>query len=182
LAATAGRTPLEVAYDAMLEDEGRALLYVPILNYADGDLDAVHAMLTHPRAAVGLADGGAHCGVICDASMPTFMLTHWTRDRTRGERLPIEWVVKKQTRDTARLYGLGDRGVLEPGMLADVNVIDYERLQLGNPRVANDLPAGGSRLLQTADGYVSTIKSGMVTFEDGVDTGERPGRLVRGAR
>jgi N-acyl-D-aspartate/D-glutamate deacylase len=182
LAAAAGRSPLEVAYDAMLEDEGRALLYVPILNYADGDLDAVREMLTHPRAAVGLADGGAHCGVICDASMPTFMLTHWTRDRSRGERLPLEWIVKKQTHDTARLYGLGDRGTIEPGMLADLNVIDYDRLELSNPRVARDLPAGGSRLLQTADGYVNTIKSGTVTFEDGVDTGERPGRLVRGAR
>jgi N-acyl-D-aspartate/D-glutamate deacylase len=182
LAARSGSSPLEVAYDAMLEDEGRALLYVPILNYADGHLDAVREMLTHPRAAMGLADGGAHCGVICDASMPTFMLTHWTRDRRRGDLLPLEWVVKKQTHDTARLYGLGDRGTLEPGMLADVNVIDYDELELGNPRVATDLPAGGSRLLQTAVGYVSTIKSGTVTFEAGVDTGARPGRLVRGAR
>jgi N-acyl-D-aspartate/D-glutamate deacylase len=182
LAAQEGTSPLEVAYDAMLQDEGRALLYVPILNYADGDLDAVREMLTHPRAAVGLADGGAHCGVICDASMPTFMLTHWTRDRSRGDLLPLEWVVKKQTQDTARLYGLGDRGTLESGMLADLNVIDYDRLSLGNPRVAKDLPAGGSRLLQTAEGYVNTIKSGTVTFEGGEDTGERPGRLVRGAR
>jgi N-acyl-D-aspartate/D-glutamate deacylase len=182
LAAAAGATPLEMAYDAMLEDEGRALLYVPILNYSNGHLDPVREMLTHPRAAVGLADGGAHCGVICDASMPTFMLTHWTRDRRRGDLLPLEWVVKKQTHDTARLYGLGDRGTIEPGMLADVNVIDYPRLRLGNPRVAADLPAGGRRLLQAADGYVATVKSGTVTFADGDDTGERPGRLVRGAR
>ena len=124
---------------------GGGLLYMPILNYSSGDLHHARQMLLHPRAAVGLADGGAHVGIICDASMPTFMLTHWTRDRTRGERLPLEWVVKKQTRDTARLYGLGDRGTLEPGMLADLNVIDYERLQLGDPAVVADLPAGGKR-------------------------------------
>ena len=132
-------------------------------------------MLLHPRAVAGLGDGGAHCGVICDSRQPTFMLTHWTRDRTRGERLPLEWVVKKQTHDTARLYGLGDRGTLEPGMVADVNVIDYERLQLGTPRVVADLPAGGRRLVQGAVGYVATIKSGVTTFEDGEDTGARPG-------
>jgi N-acyl-D-amino-acid deacylase len=182
LAAAAGSSPLEIAYDVMLADEGRGLLYVPILNYADGDLDPVREMMLHPRAALGLADGGAHCGVICDASMPTFMLTHWTRDRSRGDHLPIEWVVKKQTHDTACLYGMSDRGTIEPGMLADLNVIDYDRLQLGNPTVADDLPAGGRRLLQQAEGYTATIKSGVVTFENGIDTGERPGRLVRGAR
>jgi N-acyl-D-aspartate/D-glutamate deacylase len=182
MAAASGRTPIEVAYDAMLVDEGRGLLYIPILNYANGSLDAVHEMLLHPRAASGLADGGAHCGVICDASLPTFMLTHWTRDRTRGDTLPLEWVVKKQTHDTARLYGLGDRGTIEPGMLGDLNVIDYERLQLGNPYVTADLPAGGKRLLQQATGYVATIKSGEVTFADGKDTGARPGVLLRGAR
>jgi N-acyl-D-aspartate/D-glutamate deacylase len=182
LAAAAGVSPLEMAYDAMLDDDGRGLLYVPILNYANGHLDPVREMLLHPRAAVGLADGGAHCGVICDASMPTFMLTHWTRDRERGDLLPVEWVVKKQTHDTARLYGLTDRGTLEPGMLADVNVIDYDGLALGNPTVAADLPAGGRRLLQSADGYLATVKAGDTTFENGVDTGERPGRLLRGGR
>jgi len=182
LAEANGCTPLEVAYDAMLEGDGHGLLYVPILNYAEGSLDPVREMFLHPRAAAGLADGGAHCGVICDASMPTFMLTHWTRDRTRGEKLPLEWVVKKQTQDTARLYGLGDRGTLEPGMLGDVNIIDYEKLQLGSPYVTADLPAGGKRLLQNATGYVATIKSGEVTFADGEDTGARPGALLRGAR
>jgi N-acyl-D-aspartate/D-glutamate deacylase len=157
-------------------------LYVPILNYSDGDLHAAREMLLHPRAASGLGDGGAHCGVICDASQPTFMLTHWTRDRTRGELLPLEWIVKKQTSDTARLYGLTDRGTIEPGMLADINLIDYDRLQLTNPRVVDDLPAGGKRLLQGAVGYVETIKSGVTTFREGVDTGARPGALVRGAR
>jgi N-acyl-D-aspartate/D-glutamate deacylase len=120
--------------------------------------------------------------VICDASLPTFMLTHWTRDRSRGERLPLELVVKKQSHDTARLYGLGDRGTIEPGMLGDLNVIDYEHLQLGSPYVVADLPAGGKRLVQAATGYLATVKKGVVTFADGKDTGARPGSLVRGAR
>ncbi|HUI04181.1 MAG TPA: amidohydrolase family protein [Acidimicrobiales bacterium] len=182
IAAAAGRHPLEVAYDAMLEGDGTGLLYVPILNYASMSLDPVREMLLHPRSLAGLGDGGAHCGTICDSPQPTFMLTHWTRDRARGERLPLEWVVKKQTADTARLYGLGDRGTLEPGKLADVNVIDYERLQLGAPTVVRDLPAGGRRLVQDAVGYVATVKAGETTFEDGRDTGARPGALVRGAR
>ncbi len=175
-------TPLNVAYDAMLTDGGRGLLYVPILNYADGNLDPVREMFLHPRAASGLADGGAHCGVICDASMPTFMLTHWTRDRTRGDRLPLEMIIKKQTQDTAALYGLTDRGTLKVGMLGDVNIIDYENLQLGSPYVTADLPAGGTRLVQGAQGYVATIKSGEITFDRGQDTGARPGQLLRGAR
>ncbi len=182
IAAVTGRSPLAVAYDAMLENEGRGLLYVPILNYSDGDLGPARQMLLHPRAAAGLADGGAHCGVICDAGQPTFMLTHWTRDRTRGERLPLEWAVKKQTHDTARLYGLADRGTVEVGAVADLNLIDYDRLQLGDPVVVDDLPAGGKRLVQDAVGYVETIKSGVTTFADGQETGERPGALLRGAR
>jgi N-acyl-D-amino-acid deacylase len=182
IAAATGRAPLAVAYEAMLEDDGQGLLYVPILNYSDGDLEPAREMLLHPRAAAGLADGGAHCGVICDASQPTFMLTHWTRDRTRGERLPLEWTVKKQTHDTARLYGLTDRGTVEEGMVADLNLIDYAALQLGNPTVVADLPAGGKRLVQGATGYVETIKSGTTTFAGGEDTGARPGRLLRGAR
>ncbi len=182
IAAATGRSPLSVAYDAMLEEDGRGLLYVPVLNYSDGNLDAAREMLLHPRSASGLGDGGAHCGVICDASQPTFMLTHWTRDRARGERLPLEWIVKKQSHDTARLYGLGDRGTLEAGMLADINLIDYEQLELGSPRVADDLPAGGRRLLQGATGYVETIKGGVTTFAAGEETGARPGELIRGAR
>ncbi len=182
LAAATGRSPMAIAYDAMLEDDGRGLLYVPILNYCSGSLEPAREMLSHPRAVAGLADGGAHCGVICDAGQPTFLLSYWSRDRTRGERLPLEWVVKRQTSDTASLYGLGDRGVLSPGMVADVNVIDYERLQLCNPRVAADLPAGGRRILQDAVGYVATVKSGTVTFAEGAETGARPGALLRGAR
>lgn len=182
VAARTGRRPLEVAYDAMLEGEGTGLLFVPILNYSSGSLEPTRQMLLHPRSALGLGDGGAHVGIICDASTPTSMLTHWTRDRRRGDRLPVEWVVRKQTRDTARMYGLGDRGTLEPGMLGDCNVIDYERLQLGDPWVSADLPAGGRRLLQGAVGYVATVKRGVVTFAEGEDTGARPGRLLRGAR
>jgi N-acyl-D-amino-acid deacylase len=182
LAAARGVTPLQVAYDVMAEHDGQGLLYIPILNYATGDLDHVRTMLLHPQGAIGLADGGAHTGTICDASMPTFMLTHWTRDRTRGETLPLEYIVKKQTLDTARLYGLEDRGTVEPGMLADFNLIDYDALSIGRPYVASDLPAGGNRLLQEATGYVATIKKGTVTFEHGRPTGELPGRLVRGCR
>ncbi len=182
IAAASGRSPLEVAYDEMARDGGQGLLYIPILNYALGDLDHVHDMMLHPQGLLGLADGGAHTGTICDASMPTFMLTHWTRDRSRGERLPLEYVVKKQTHDTARLYGMTDRGTVEPGALADFNLIDYEALTLGAPFVTNDLPAGGRRLLQRASGYVATIKAGELTFEHGEPTGALPGRLVRGAR
>jgi N-acyl-D-amino-acid deacylase len=182
VAARAGRPVVEVALDAMLAGDGTGLLYVPILNYSDGDSHATREMLLHPAAVLGLADGGAHVGTICDASMPTWMLTHWARDRTRGERLPLELVVARQTSDTARLYGLGDRGALVPGMVADVNVIDFEGLRLDPPLVHADLPAGGTRLLQRARGYLATVKSGTVTFVDGTPTGDRPGRLLRGAR
>jgi N-acyl-D-aspartate/D-glutamate deacylase len=180
IAEATGRTSLEVAYDAMLENDCEGLLYVPILGYSNGNLDHVREMLTHPRSAIGLADGGAHCSVICDASMPTYMLTHWTRDRSRGERLPLEFVVRKQTHDTARLYGMTDRGTIEPGMLADLNLIDYDRLQVLPPTVVADLPAGGTRVVQGADGYVATIKRGVVTYRNGRATGALPGVLVRG--
>ena len=177
-----GRSVLEVALDAMLANDGQGLLYLPILNYSDGDSEPTREMLLHPAAVLGLADGGAHVATICDASMPTWMLTHWVRDRTRGERLPLELVVERQTRGTAELYGLGDRGVLAPGLVADVNVIDLDHLRLLPPEIAADLPAGGKRILQRAEGYVATVKSGAVTYLGGVPTGELPGRLLRGAR
>jgi N-acyl-D-aspartate/D-glutamate deacylase len=179
LADASGRSPLDIAYDAMLESDCEGLLYVPVLGYSNGNLDHVREMLMHPRSAVGLADGGAHCGSICDASMPTYMLTHWTRDRSRGERLPLELVVRKQTHDTARLYGMVDRGTIEPGMLADLNLIDYDRLNLLPAVVVADLPAGGTRIVQGAMGYVATIKRGVVTYREGEATGARPGVLVR---
>ena len=175
-----GRQAHELFYDLLLEDDGKRLFFAPTLNYTDFNYDVVRKMLTHPRAALGLDDAGAHCGVICDASMPTFMLTHWARDRSRGEGLPLEFVVKKMTSDTARLYGLNDRGVLKPGMKGDVNVIDLERLQLRAPELAHDLPADGRRLVQRAEGFVATIVSGEVIMRDGEDTGARPGQLVRG--
>jgi N-acyl-D-aspartate/D-glutamate deacylase len=177
-----GKRPEELAYDAMLSDEGRGMLYVPFLNYADGNLDAVHEMLRDPRSVPGLSDGGAHCGIICDASFPTYLLTHWTRDRTRGEKLSIPFVVAAQSRKTALSVGLSDRGVIAPGYKADVNVIDYNKLHLHPPKVHYDLPVGGRRLLQQVDGYDATIVSGVVTQRGGNATGARPGRLVRGAR
>ena len=172
--------PLEAVYDALCEQDGEALLMLPLFNYTDGDDEAIREQLLHPTSVSGLSDGGAHCGMICDASIPTYLLTHWTRDRKRGARLPLEWVVRKQTRDTAHLFGLTDRGELAVGKKADVNVIDLENLTLHSPRLVHDLPAGGRRLLQDAVGYRHTIVSGHETRRDGVDTGARPGRLIRG--
>jgi N-acyl-D-aspartate/D-glutamate deacylase len=156
------------------------MLYVPFLNYAEGSLDAVREMIVHKDSVPGLSDGGAHVGMICDGSFPTTMLTHWTRDRTRGPRIALADVVRMQTRDTARTVGLHDRGVLAPGYRADINVIDYQRLALHAPQVAYDLPAGGRRLIQRASGYSATIVGGQVTYWDGDPTGALPGRLLRG--
>ena len=166
----------------MLSENGRGMLYVPFLNYADGNLDAVREMLRDPHAVPGLSDGGAHCGIICDASFPTYLLTHWTRDRTRGEKLSIPFVVAAQSRRTAESVGLMDRGVLARGYKADINVIDYDRLHMHPPKVHYDLPMGGRRLLQQIDGYEATIVSGVVTQRNGKATGARPGRLVQGVQ
>jgi N-acyl-D-amino-acid deacylase len=180
LAAAEGRTTDEVIYDLMLQRDGKELLYLPIFDYAAGDLDAVREMLLHPATVLGLGDGGAHCGVLCDASLPTFMLTHWARDRWRGEKLPVETAVHLQTRRTAELYGFRDRGLLAPGYVADLNVIDHEGLTLEPPEMVYDLPASGKRLIQRARGYVATVKSGAIVRADDEATGERPGRLLRG--
>jgi N-acyl-D-aspartate/D-glutamate deacylase len=180
IAARENRRPIEVAYDLMLRRDGRELLYLPIFDYSAGDLEAVREMLLHPATVLGLGDGGAHCGVLCDASLPTFMLTHWARDRTRGEKLPLETVVHLQTRRTAELYGFFDRGLVAPGHRADLNVIDDEHLALDVPEMRHDLPAGGRRLVQSARGYLATVKSGQVVRRDDEATGERPGRLLRG--
>jgi N-acyl-D-aspartate/D-glutamate deacylase len=177
-----GIRPEELAYDAMLTEGGRGMLYVPFLNYSEGNLDATREMLCDPRSVPGLSDGGAHCGIICDASFPTYLLTHWTRDRTRGEKLSIPFVVAAQSRKTALSVGLSDRGLIASGYKADVNVIDYDRLHLHPPKVHYDLPVGGRRLLQQVDGYDATIVSGVVIQRDGIATGARPGRLLRGAQ
>ena len=177
-----GRDPMEVTYELMLQRDGKELLYLPLLGYVNGGLDDIGEMLRHPGTVLGLGDGGAHCGVLCDASLPTFMLTHWARDRERGDTLSVEEVVHHQTRRTAMLYGFADRGLLEPGYLADVNVIDLDGLRLEAPEMAYDLPAGGKRLIQRAQGYVATVKSGVVVREKDVATGERPGTLLRGAQ
>lgn len=177
-----GVDPLAAMYDLMLEANAGAMLMYPMFNYSDGNHDAIREMLTHPAGVLGLSDGGAHCSMICDASYPTFLLTHWARDRHRGEKLPLEYVIRKQSHDTAQLYGMSDRGVISVGKKADVNVIDLDALTLHAPRMAYDLPAGGKRLVQGASGYDATIVSGTVTRRHGVDTGARPGRLVRGTR
>jgi len=179
-AAAAGATPDEFLYDLLLDDDGSRLLYIPIMNYARGDLDDVREMLTSPNAMFGLSDAGAHCNSICDGSFPTTAITHWTRDRTRGDRLSLEFVVHQQTQRTAQHVGWTDRGVITPGMLADLNVIDLDRLTLHPPELIADLPAGGTRLMQAAEGYVATIKRGEVIAENGTLTGARPGRLQRG--
>jgi N-acyl-D-aspartate/D-glutamate deacylase len=179
-----GDNPLAVAYDAMLANhgkhDGKGLLHFPVFNYSYGDLSQLHTQLQHPRTMMSLADGGAHVGYVCDVSMPTFMLTHWARDRARGPKLPLEMLVKKQTRDTAQVYGLHDRGLLAPGMKADVNIIDFDRLQLDLPHFVFDLPAGGRRLTQSAQGYIATLVAGQAIMENGAPTGAMPGALVRG--
>ncbi|MCB0939317.1 MAG: amidohydrolase family protein [Mycobacterium sp.] len=182
IARNRGEDPLATMYDLMLESAGTAMLMLPFFNYVEGNHDAIHEMMTHPAAVSGLSDGGAHCGLICDASYPTFLLTHWARDRKRGPRFPLEYVVRKQTLDTANLFGLSDRGVLAAGKKADVNVIDLDALTLEVPRMAYDLPAGGRRLIQGASGYDATVVSGVITRRHGLDTGARPGTLLRGVR
>lgn len=172
--------PAAAAYDALMTEDGDGMLWFPLFNYSHGDLDAVRELHTHPGTLMGLSDGGAHCGAIGDAGMPTFMLTFWARDRKRGPRIPLETVVHRQTQATAALFGLRDRGVVAPGYRADLNVIDLDRLALDPPRMAWDLPAGGRRLIQTARGYVATLVAGEVIAREGAFTDAMPGRVVRG--
>ena len=181
IAATRGHNMWDTLVDLMLVDEGRELLNGPVLNYSDGSLEAAREMLMHPTSTFGLGDGGAHAGQTCDASTTTFLLSFWARDRAAG-RMPVELAVHKATQATASLYGLGDRGVLAPGLVGDLNIVDFDRLQLHRPVKVDDLPAGASRLVQRADGYVATVKAGEVTFAEGEHTGGLPGRLLRGAR
>jgi N-acyl-D-aspartate/D-glutamate deacylase len=181
-AAAAGRNPLEMALELMLAEGGKGLMLHPFENYHAGNLDVVREMLLDDATVIGVADGGAHVGVICDASAPTFLLSHWARDRRRGPGLPLEFLVKKHTRDTADAYGLADRGVLAPGMRADIAVIDFDRLSLKRPEVVYDLPAGGKRLMQRAEGYRHVFVNGVETLRDDAHTGQLPGKLVRGTQ
>ncbi len=176
-----GIDPRAMALDVMLENDGEGLIWVPVQNYSDGNLDPEYEMITNPDTIVGISDGGAHCGAIVDASAPTLMLTHWVRDRTRGPRLGLEYAVKRQTSDLAAFYGLPDRGRLAVGMKADINLIDFTRLKMNQPFMASDLPTGADRLMQTAEGYVATLVSGEIVQSDGKETGARPGKLVRSA-
>ncbi|MDG2048691.1 MAG: amidohydrolase family protein, partial [Myxococcota bacterium] len=177
-----GRQPEAVALDWMLEDDGRGFMFAPLANYVEGDFEALREMMLHPSSILGLSDGGAHCGLICDASMPSYLLKHWVRDRQRGDRIPLEQVIQMQTRNTAELYGFRDRGTLEVGKKADCNIIDLDRLHLHVPEMIHDLPAGGRRLTQRVEGYRYTVCSGVVTWRDGEPTGAFPGKLVRGGR
>ena len=177
-----GREPCAVAYDMLLHDDGKELLYFPNFGYDSGDLSRQLAMMKDPSTVISLADSGAHCGVLCDATVPTHLLSYFVRDRERGERLPLEWTVQAHTRDTARCVGLHDRGTLEPGMKADINIIDFENLQLCKPEVIYDLPAGGRRIYQEVQGYKATMVSGEVIYENGEHTGALPGLLVRGSQ
>jgi N-acyl-D-aspartate/D-glutamate deacylase len=181
-AAREGRASEEVAYDLLLERDGREMLYLPVTNYAAGNLDVVREMIAAPNALIGLGDGGAHVGIMCDATATSYTLTHWTRDRGRGELFPVAWGIKRLTRDNAAAIGLGDRGLLRVGMKADINVLDYDNMRLRAPEIAYDLPAGGKRLLQRTDGIDATIVSGAVVYRHGEATGALPGRLIRGAR
>jgi N-acyl-D-aspartate/D-glutamate deacylase len=179
IAQSRGVSAAELAYDMLLQDEGRQKFYFPLYNYTDNNLEVVREMMTHPAALLGLGDAGAHCGYICDASYPTYLIKHWARERSRGERLSLEFLVHAQTQRNARALGMFDRGVIQPGMKADINLIDVERLDLSAPTLLHDLPAGGRRLVQTAQGYVATLVSGQVVMQEGQATGALPGQLVR---
>ena len=173
---------MQLIVDHLLQNGGKGMIYSPFFNYMYGDLSMTYELMQHPQTRNGLSDAGAHCGAICDGGMPTFMLTHWARDRVRGPKLPLEHVVHRQTRNTAELHGLRDRGLIAPGMKADINVIDFASLGFDMPQMAYDLPASGRRLVQTAHGYAATFVSGVQTVADDTFTGELPGTLIRGPR
>ncbi len=180
LAESKGISELEVIYDEFLKNEGTNLVYACFTPYENHKLDFVERAYGLKSSVAGGSDGGAHCGLICDASMPTTNLSHWARDREAGKKIPIELIVRKQTKDTAETYGLFDRGEIKTGMLADLNIIDFEKLNVTHPKMVYDLPLGGRRLIQTSSGYLATVKSGEVVYEAGEATGVLPGKLIRG--
>jgi N-acyl-D-aspartate/D-glutamate deacylase len=182
VARRAGVTPWELGYDLMLGSDGRDFLLRPLLNFGGGSYDGLHDMLMDPMTVQGLGDGGAHVRIVCDASMTTYLLSHWVRDRTRGPRIPLEWAVRRLTQDPARLYGLDDRGIITPGRRADLNLIDFDALRLVFPEQVQDLPADAARLVQRSEGYVETIVAGVTVVDHGELTDARPGALVRGPR
>jgi N-acyl-D-aspartate/D-glutamate deacylase len=175
----AGCDPMEFMYDLMLANDGKTLFYSARANFDDGTLEVCREQILDENTVIGLGDGGAHVGIICDASFPTTLLTHWGRDRHRGGRIDLPYLIKKQTKDTATAVGLGDRGVLAAGKKADINIIDFDHLRACTPEIVHDLPAGGGRFQQRSEGYLATLVSGAVTYEQGVATGELPGRLIR---
>jgi N-acyl-D-aspartate/D-glutamate deacylase len=179
-AAARGVPPMQLVLEQLTGEDGNGMIYAPFFNYSYGDLSMTYEATQHPRTRMGLSDAGAHCGAICDGGTPTFMLTHWVRDRRRGPTLPLEHVVHRQTAQTAELYGLRDRGLVAPGLRADLNVIDFDDLGFDLPRMAFDLPAGGRRLVQRARGYDATFVAGTQTVDHDEFTGERPGHLIRG--
>jgi N-acyl-D-aspartate/D-glutamate deacylase len=181
-AAREGRSPEEVAYDLLLERDGKGILYLPVTNYAGGNLDVVREMISAPNTLIGLGDGGAHVGIMCDATATSYTLTHWTRDRGRGSLFPVSWGIKRLTADNAAAIGLNDRGLLRAGMKADINILDYDNMRLRSPEIVYDLPAGSKRLVQRTDGFDATIVSGAVVYRRGEATGALPGRLIRGTR
>jgi N-acyl-D-aspartate/D-glutamate deacylase len=175
----AGVDPLEFMYDRMIANDGQTLFYSARANYQDGNFDVCREQILHPNTVMGLGDGGAHVGVICDASFTTTLLTHWGRDRSRGKQIDLPFLVKKQTSDTARAVGLTDRGIIKPGLKADINVIDFDNLKVHTPKIVHDLPAGGARFQQKSSGYLATLVSGQVTYENGQASDALPGRLIR---
>jgi N-acyl-D-aspartate/D-glutamate deacylase len=180
IAARTNHTPDEIAYDYIVEQN--QYLFFPVVNYVTGDHEPIHRMLNDPACLLGLSDGGAHCTSIVDSGLPSFMLQHWGRDRHRGPKLPLEHLVKRQTSETADFFGLSDRGRLVPGMRADVNLIDFDRLRLHKPELVHDMPANGRRFVQRVEGYEATLAAGIPIFERGEHTGAMPGRLVRAGR
>ena len=180
LAKVRGISELEVMYDEMMRNKGTNLIYAAFTPYENYKLDFVEQAYRLKSSVAGGSDGGAHCGLICDASMPTTNLSHWGRDREAGKKFPLEMLIRKQTKDTAETFGLFDRGEIKPGMLADINIINFEKLNVSHPKMIHDLPLGGRRLVQDATGYVATIKSGVIISENGIATGKFPGNLIRG--